>query len=338
MDFPQQFMSYLQPDKLHQINVSFVVNSLEKQIGGTATNIAYALSQTLKVFDSKKPVTILGALGKDGKEHLAFFKKNRIRTDGIIFDRKLYSATGTVITDIKDNQIWGYYYGACEKGKEAKFGKYVKKDSLMIVSANHPEAFLAAQAFAIKNQIPYLYDVGMAMSWIKLPDLQQGVDHAAYLIGNDYEISLITKTLKTTVEKMVENGTSVITTLGEKGVRVDFAIDSAGGFPPVSTRPPVKPASLRAGREPFHLRHLSRSVVTPAYKVTKTVDPTGAGDAWRGGFMAGILKGLSVEECLGIGNTVASFAVENYGTVSYRLTKAEFSKRLKTIITSNKTV
>ncbi|HLL60318.1 MAG TPA: hypothetical protein VK338_01250, partial [Candidatus Nitrosocosmicus sp.] len=113
LDFPKEFKDFFQPDKLHNINVSFVVDRLEKQLGGTATNIAYNLSILASL-----PIKLLAGLGKDNRDFITFFKENNIATEGILIDENLYTATGKVITDIKDNQIWGFYYGACAKGKD----------------------------------------------------------------------------------------------------------------------------------------------------------------------------------------------------------------------------
>jgi len=341
MNFPNKFADYLQPDKLHQINVSFVVNSLEKQMGGTGTNISFAVSQAAKqILNSKSqflnklnkqnpkqkqiPVYLLGGLGKDGKEQMQFFEKNNINSDGIVIDKNLYCASGTVITDTKDNQIWGFYYGACARGKDVNFEQYVKKDNVMIISANHPDAFLAAQMYAIQNKIAYMYDCGMALSWMQRKDLENGINHCSWLIGNDYEIALICKTLKITVKDIVAKGIDVITTLGEKGVRYESAIDSVASFPPVSAR-----FAARC-RDPFLPRHLSHnSIQMPAFKVKKVVDPTGAGDAWRGGFITALCAGADIETSLKVGNVMASFAIETYGTVNYVVKKSEFEKRLQ---------
>jgi adenosine kinase len=301
MDFPGRFVDHLAPEKLHQINVSFVVGNLERQMGGTATNIAYAASQTanavkFKILNSKFeiPIVILGGLGKDGGEHLRFFRKNNIDTRGIVVDKTVFSANGSVITDTKDNQIWGFYYGACQRGKDADFSTYARKDSLMIISANHPDAFLAAQQYAVRNGVDYLYDAGMTLTWITDRDLKQGVLNAAFLIGNDYEIAMIMKRIRMTEKKLAEKGIGVVTTLGEKGVAFE-----------------------------------GKNIVIPAVKVRKVVDPTGAGDGFRGGFMIALACGYDIIDCLKVGSAVASFAVERYGTVNYQITKREFDNRLK---------
>ena len=188
MNFPSTFVEHVDLTKVHSLNANFVVSNLEKQFGGTATNIAYNLS----LLTSKK-VAIAAGIGKDSREHLKLFKKQKIDTSLLSFDNKHFCATGTVITDTKDNQIWGFYYGACEMGKKIKLNKFAKKDSLAIVSANHPLAFINAQKEAIKNKIPFMYDPGMALTWITKEQLREGIGNCQYLIGNDYEVGQILK-------------------------------------------------------------------------------------------------------------------------------------------------
>jgi adenosine kinase len=291
MNFPSLFINHLQPDKLHQINVSFVVNKLEKQMGGTGTNIAYNLGLVLK-----DNVTLLASVGKDGKEFIEFLKSHNVNTSQIIFDKTLFTATGKVITDLNDNQIWGFYYGACETAKTIDIKPLAKKDSLMIISANHPEAFLHFQEQAITNQIDYLYDPGMALSWIQKEDLAEGINHCKYLVGNDYEISYILKWLECSTADLIKKGIVVITTLGEKGVRYQDA---------------------------------TQDLALPAYSDTKVEDPTGAGDAWRAGFVGGLIKGFELEKCLKLGNVLASYAIEHYGTVNHNPTEKDIEKRMK---------
>jgi len=293
MDFPGKFVDYFQKDKLHQINVSFVVDRLEKQLGGTAINISYNLSLL-----SIKKVLILGAVGKDGGELLNFFKANKIGTQGIIRDNRLFSSNGQVMTDFKDNQIWGYYYGAAIRGKRIELKKYADNNSLIVISASHPESFLHFQKEAINSKIDYLYDPGMCLTCIKKDDLWNGTKHSTFLVGNDYEISMISKMLNQSINQLIKHGTKIITTLGEKGVNY---------------------------QDKNHRYHVS------SYKVKKLVDPTGAGDAWRGGFLAGILNGKKIIDSLKLGNVMASFAIEKYGTVNHKPSKQEISKRLISI-------
>jgi adenosine kinase len=292
MDFPNKFQDYFHPERLHQINVSFVVNKLEKQLGGTATNIAYNIAQ---IFNKKLLIHLLGSVGKDGKEFINFFKKNNIDTIGIIFNKDLYTAAGSVITDMKNNQIWGFYYGASEKIPYTDFKKIDKNTDLLVISANHKNSFLYFQSQAIQSKIPYLYDPGMTLTWITDKDLEMGVMNCRYLVGNDYEIAMILKRLKVSIDRLINKGVNVITTFGEKGVE------------------------YRGG---------DNSLFVAAVKTKKMIDPTGAGDAWRGGFVAGLLINYSIKDCLKLGNVMASFAIEKYGTVNHRPTKEEIEERM----------
>lgn len=295
MDFPYEFKDFIDPDKLHQINVSFAVDRLEKQIGGTGTNIVYNLRFLLSNLSSIK---LFAAIGKDGEVFLEWMKREGMNTKHILMDRGLYTATGKVITDKKDNQIWGFYYGACAKGKYIDLLPHLKKTTLLVIAANHPDAFLRYQKDAVRKKISYLYDPGMALTWIKDADLRKGLLHCAWLVGNDYEIGQIIKRLKMTTDELVAQNIVVITTLGDKGVTY-------------------------RDRESF--------CRVPAYKIKRVIDPTGAGDAWRGGFIAGIMEGESVPESLKLANATASFAVESYGTVNHNPTKKEILKRAQSL-------
>ena len=303
MNFPNEFQDYFHPEKLHQINVSFVVNKLERQLGGTGTNIAYNIRlSNLQTFKPSS-VYLLGSVGKDGKDFQKFFKKNKIDASGVIVDKKLYTSAGSVITDTKNNQIWGFYYGASEKIPYIDFKKLNKETDLLVISANHQNSFLYFQHEAIKNKISYLYDPGMTLTWIKDKDLESGVMNCRYLVGNDYEIAMILKRGGKTIGQLADSGIRIITTMGEGGVHYQENVGNKNIC----------------------------SLLVKAFHVKKMVDPTGAGDAWRGGFIAGLLMGNSTKDCLKLGNVMASFAIEKYGTVNHRPTRKEIEERIKKI-------
>lgn len=291
MDFPGKFIDYLNKEKLHQLNVAFVVDRLERQFGGIATNISYNLSLI-----SVKKVKILGAVGKDSGPILNFLKKNKVDIDDILVDKKLFTSTGTVITDRKDNQIWGYYYGASYRGQEINLKKFTDSKTLIIISANHRASFLSFQHQAIKLKLDYIFDPGMAISVLTKKELIGGIMNCRFLVGNDYEISAILKSINLSVRDLCEKGISVIVTLGEKGV--DFF----------------------SNKESYH---------AAAFPVKKIVDPTGAGDAWRAGFISGIFDKRTIAESLKIGNALASFAIEKYGTVNHRPSRKAIESRTK---------
>src|SRR3989344_2061636 len=298
MDFPYRFEDSFDKEKLHQINISFVVERLTQQLGGTGTNISY--NATLL---TKKTVSLLSAVGKDGNEFLEFLKKKGVKTDGIIEDKDLYTSTGKVITDIKGNQIWGFYHGASGQAKNIKIPEEAENGGIVVISANHSDPFLHFQSEAIRRKLPYLYDPGMVLSWIKDSDLREGIEHATWLIGNDYEIAQILKRLEMKEEYLKEKKVILIRTLGEHGVEYTDA---------------------------------EKTINMPGYKVENALDPTGAGDAWRGGFLAGMLEGKEMKECLAWGSALASFAVETYGTVNPAPSVEDVTNRANTLKVINK--
>ncbi len=294
MVFPGRFVDHFHPEKLHQINVSFALNRLERQLGGTGLNIAY--NSRIALGKNQTPILLLSAVGKDGQSFIRFCRRHQISTKAIIVDKTRFSATGKVITDQQDNQIWGFYYGASQQSKTINVADYLSKKPLVVISANHPATFLHFQQQAIRLHLDYLYDPGMALTWISNEQLFQGVKHCNYLVGNDYEIAMISRRLKITTAGLSRSGVNIITTLGEKGVcyqSKDCSLTVAG------------------------------------YPVRQVVDPTGAGDAWRGGFIAGIVMQKPIIDCLKLGNALASFAIEKYGTVNHRPTEKQIVKRMK---------
>lgn len=293
MVFPNEFKNFFQPDKLHQINVSFAVERLEKQIGGTGTNIAY--NAHLLIGDK---VQLFSAVGRDGDLFFEFLKKNKMNTSGILKDETLYTATGKVITDKLDNQIWGFYYGALEQASKIDLKKNIDSTTLIIVSANQEKAFLNFQNQAIKAGVDYIYDPGMALTWIKNNDLRSGVENAKYVVGNDYEISQLLKMLNLDKGFLKNKNIGLITTQGETGV----CFQDGNTF-----------------------------LEVPGFKVDKVIDPTGAGDAWRAGFASGLIEGKPIIECLVQANALASFAVEKYGTVNHEPSRKELSDRISVI-------
>jgi adenosine kinase len=173
---------------------------------------------------------------------------------------------------------------------------HINNKPLLIISANHPKAFINFQRSALRSGVDYLYDPGMSLTWIKDQDLKSGVLGCKYFVGNDYEVAMITKRIKMNVSDLVKKGVNVITTLGEEGVRYESS---------------------------------SENIIVKGVKLKKVMDPTGAGDAWRGGFIGAITSGWNIKDALKLGNVMASFAVEKYGTVKHSPSNTTIEKRIK---------
>lgn len=291
MDFPGEFRDHIHADKLHILNVSFLVNKLRKGFGGTAGNIAYTLS--LLGITSE----IMGTVGDDFSPYRIFLKKHHIGTKflKIIKSEKTSSAFG--ITDKKDNQIWGFYTGADKFSHNLSISKIKDPIDMAVIAPQNPKAMLKFAVEYSHKKIPYLFDPGMQLPWFEKSSLLKAITGAKIIIGNDYEIRVMEK--KTGIgnlHSIAGKNKIIITTLGDQGSVISYAKDK---------------------------------IKIKAAKTERVVDPSGAGDSYRAGFLAGFLRHFDLIVCGQMGSMAACYAVEKYGTSNHRFTLKEFSRRLK---------
>lgn len=250
------------------------------------------VSYTLSLLQT--PSLLFSVAGKDFDEYKKKFTLLPVDISHILIRQEEYTATGFAMTDASDNQIWGYYYGAAEWIKSLQLKTVVKKNDFVLIGPSGAEGSMSFVRQCIAQKIPYMFDPGFILTQITDENLLLGVINAAYVIGNDYEIAVIQKRLPGT--QLFDRKRCLITTLGAKGCRIQTAQKS------------------------FHV---------PAVPVSETVDPTGAGDAFRGGFLAGIEKQKDLKTSAQIGSVAASFAVEKYGTQEHVYSLAEFNTRYR---------
>lgn len=289
MDFPDSFKNHLMADQLHILSVSFVVNKLKKNFGGTAGNIAY----TAKLLGAEP--TVLGTLGADGADYEAHFKKYGIADAGIVRHDDINTASAHIVTDKDDNQITAFYPGPLERSADIAVADISEKPELAIIAATHKNAMIAHAKQCSEAGIPIVLDPGQQITALDPRELSLLVGYARVIIANDYEMKLLQdKTEWTNEEQLLEHAELIILTLGERGSRIinkDGAIDIA----------PCPPQSVD--------------------------DPTGAGDAYRAGFFTAYTKGLPLPVCGKMGSVAATYAIENYGTQNHSFTVAEFENR-----------
>ena len=322
MDFPGRFADRIMPEAIHKISLSFLVDKLSKQFGGTAGNIAYSL----KLLGIEP--TILSDAGNDFAPYKEFLTKNKISTKAIFEAKDVTTSSYFVVTDQDDNQIGSFYIGAMQHTKELVLQKYLEggrlkrrashdsfkvkheNKSFVIIAPNDPNAMKQYVKECQKLNIPYLYDPAFQIDVFTPEELREGIEKAAIFIGNDYEIALVEKKLEISHEELLVMGPIVITTLGSKGSIIETRKDAIH----------IKPAGVKS-----------------------VSDPTGAGDAYRAGFLAGYLKAVSPRPALGhgalradelvvcgqMGSVAAAYTVELYGTQTHTFTKKEFAKRYK---------
>jgi adenosine kinase len=290
MDFPGLFVDRIMPDKIHNISLSFLVDKLTKQFGGTAGNIAYSLSLL-----GVRPI-LFATAGNDFAPYQKFLMSKHVETKYIKKVKNIPTSSYFVVTDNNDNQIGSFYVGASEYNKSLEVSNIREKLDFAVVAPNNPTANLHFVSQCRKHAIPYLYDPAFQISNYTPEQLLDGIEGAAIVIGNDYEIALIEQKLGVSHRALVAIVPVLITTLGSKGSIVETQ------------------------KEAIHIK---------IAKPKDTSDPTGAGDAYRAGFIAGFLRGLDLKVCGQMGSVAAAYTVEKYGTVTHEYTQKEFIARYK---------
>lgn len=288
MNLPGVFSDYIMPDKIHQLNVSFLVDTLRKEFGGTGGNIAYNLA----LLGIK--AELVAAIGSDGDEYISWLVKNKVGTQRVKKFSDVLTACGFVITDRKDNQIWNFYGGAMRKALELSLQSIKVDPKLVVIAPNDPQAMIAYAKECQKRNWDYLFDPAFYIPVLANEDLNLAVIRAKIVIGNDYEIALLKRKIGPHFAKASWGKQIWITTLGDKG------------------------SVIKQGKKEWQI---------PAAKVKSVVDPTGAGDAYRAGFVAGYLQGLTLKICGRMGAVCAAYTVEKYGTQTHKFSRKEFKQR-----------
>jgi adenosine kinase len=289
MTFPGRFAEQLLADKLDRVSVSFLVDGLVIRRGGVAANIAFGLG-CLGV----RPL-LIGSVGRDFAEYRAWLEQHGVDTSWVHESADLHTARFVCTTDTDLNQIASFYPGAMNDDAYLDLSGLAGMIDLVVVGAGNPAAMMNLTKQCRAQQIPFVSDTSQQLATFDGGQIKELVTGAAYLFCNDYEASLIEhKTGWSDSELTAEVGVRV-TTLGADGARVD-----------------------QAGREP---------VLVGPVKDVSPADPTGAGDAFRAGFLAAVAWGLSVERAAQLGNLVAVHALETTGTQEYKVEPAELASR-----------
>ena len=289
MVFPGYFSEHILPEKIHVLNISFQVNGVKEKFGGTAGNIAYALALM-----GEKPI-ISATIGHDNSRYFDWLATNGISTENIKIIEAEFTAGAYITTDRSDNQITGFNPGAMKYTSSLDFDKVNPQNTILIVSPGNLEDMLNYPRSCKARGIDYIFDPGQSLPMLDAKELLHAIEGCRILISNDYELNLIMNKTKTKKEELLRLAGTIIVTMGELGSLVSTT---------------------------------DCEIAIPAVKPKKVVDPTGAGDAYRGGLISGLLRGKSIEQCAMVGSVCASFAVECYGTQDYRFTSQEFNKRL----------
>ena len=290
MDFHGYFSDHILPEKVHVLNVCFQVNGIKEKFGGTAGNIAYALTLL-----GEKP-GISATLGQEDHKYIEWLKKNGISCDKIKTIEDEYTACAYITTDKADNQITGFNPGAMNNSSSLEFDSLIPEETIVIISPGNLEDMVNYPRLCKKRGIDYIFDPGQSLPMLQPEDIVQAIDGCRILISNDYELDLIMNMTGMKKDALLERAKTIIVTKGEHGSQI---------YTP------------------------NGEINIPAVKAKIVQDPTGAGDSYRGGLISGLVRGKDIEESARMGSVCASFTVECYGTQEYTFSPEEFNERLE---------
>lgn len=290
MEFDGKFEDHILPDKLHMLNVSFPVKGVRERFGGTAGNIAYNL-----VLLGEKPLIVASA-GTDFERYRDRLHDLGLSLAGIRQVSAELTAGAYIVTDRNHNQITAFNPGAMQVGAGYTFAPPPDEDTLAIVAPGSLDDMLACSRYYKKHAIAHIFDPGQAIPILSAEDLTEMTAGTLLLICNAYELEMIQQKTGLDEEALLQRTTALITTRGKDG---------------------------------SVLRSDSRAHTIGTGKPRRVVDPTGAGDAYRAGLLAGLARKKSLFESACMGACCASFAVEETGTQEHRFPIEDYKRRLQ---------
>lgn len=290
MSFPGKFADNILADQIHRISVSFLVKEMKKYRGGVAPNIAY----TMALLGSRPQ--ILATAGIDFTDYRAWLETRGVDTSLIKQIDNEFCASFFCTTDDSQNQIASFYTGAMAHAGELSFTQHAPDAQLTIISPNDPGAMRAYVQECKRLGIPYIYDPSQQTIWATPEELIEGLDGARFLSVNEYEFNLIQEKTGLSAAQIRQRAQGILLTKGAHGSEVMVN----GGVYEI-----------------------------PAVTPYQVVDPTGAGDAFRAGFMRGMELGMNWEICGRMGALAATYVLEQAGTQNHSYTPAEFVTRYR---------
>lgn len=293
MTFPGNFKDHILMDKLHMLNVSFMVDSMEERRGGCAGNIAFTLAML-----GERPI-IVSSAGRDFTDYARALADLGLPLDGIAIYEDIFTALCYITTDLNSNQITGFYPGAMSRPALYDFPRLNPKTDFAIISPGNVEDMTRLPKLFREAGVPYIFDPGQQLPVLGKEKLRDAIEGAYALVSNDYELNMISKTTGMNENELLGAVRWLITTLGAEGALVRGADGTEARI--------------------------------PAYPVKKVVDPTGCGDSQRAGLLKGLTLGLEPPQAAMLGSITASFAIETLGTQERTFSLGEFNQRYETL-------
>ncbi|PYC72951.1 carbohydrate kinase family protein [Streptomyces tateyamensis] len=292
MTFPGRFADQLVPEQLHTVSLSFLVDTLDIRRGGVAPNISFGMGLL-----GLRPV-LVGAAGADFAEYRSWLQRHNVDTDSVHISETRHTARFMCTTDEDHNQIASFYTGAMAEARNIELQPIADRVGgldLVLIGADDPQAMVRHTQECRTRGYAFAADPSQQLARLDGDDIRELVDGAAYLFSNEYEAALIESKSGWTAAEVLDRVGTRITTLGSKGVRIQ-----------------------RKG-EP--------DITVPCAPEQKKADPTGVGDGFRAGFLAGVSWELGLERAAQIGCMLATLVIETIGTQEYELRAGHFLER-----------
>lgn len=286
MDYDGIFAEHVLPEKANSINLSFLVDKLSVEFGGTAGNIAYNLALLGEKAD------IIATAGQDFAGYKSHLLLSGIETTSVRMLEGEMTSSAYVFTDKDDNQIAAFHPGAGARAYDTPINTDGR--ALAIVAPGCVEDMVAFPRMYRKSNVKYAFDPGQQTLALSPDALKECITGALIVFASDYELGLISQKTGWTEEVILQNTSTLVVTYGSKGSRV---------------------------RTPTGEVNISPAVAE------KVVDPTGAGDAYRAGFIKGMVAGFDYEHSARLGSVVASYCIEMYGTQNHAFTMEQLKDR-----------
>jgi adenosine kinase len=288
--FPDRFKAHILADKLHVLNVSFLVPDMRREFGGCAANIAYGLHLL------GDEGICMATAGQDFAPYRERMVSQGIRVDHIKVVDGTFTAQAFITTDLDDNQITAFHPGAMQYAHINKVADVAAEPGVAvgIVAPDGRQAMIEHAAQFKAAGIPFIFDPGQGLPMFGAEELAVFLDQATWVTVNDYEWSLLQQKTGQTAADVVAKVDALIVTLGAEGSVIHTP---------------------------------ERTVTVPAVRPKAVVDPTGCGDAYRAGLIHGLLNGLDWETTGRMASLMGSMKIESRGPQNHKFTRSEFDRR-----------
>jgi adenosine kinase len=290
MTFPGLFKEQILPSRLDSISLSFLVDSMSKQRGGIAPNIAYSMTLL-----GGKP-RVMATVGEDFGDYRAWLEAKGVDTSLMEVVPGLFTASFFATTDQSSAQIASFYPGAMGESARQSVKNLKQKPDLVIISPSAPDAMMKFCSECRELGINYLYDPSQQVLRLEGAEMARDMEGAKFLFCNDYEFGLISKKTGWSLDQILEHVKVLVITRGKDG------------------------ADLYSDGDSVHI---------PTVPEDEIVDPTGVGDSFRGGFLTGYSHGFDWKLCGEIGSLAAVYCLEQRGPQSHSYTRPEFVARFR---------